>query len=239
MLSDAVVGPKKKATLLGKESQDSQSTSYMPSSTASKWFITVSTEVWEKIDLEMVIKQSTCYAEYYVIKEYGSEGNHPHIHAFLQGVKDEKQEIVRRRWMKVLVDIPSEHVKHALKVMPCTDKDRLLGQYFTKEIGVEVLISNIPTSKIDTLREAYKNVNSQKQKLSKWKQPALSQMPDEMTKFSQVHDLPLTTHSEFKDVLRHMMRNGYNLVNILGRMKYVWSQLAAMQNVYDEMNYLD
>lgn len=209
----------------------------MPASKSSKWFITVSPCDWSDIDQKVVALQSQVYVEYHVIKEYGSDGSHPHVHAYLSGNVVESQEVVRRRWMKCLP--ANTQFVVALKVVKCTDRDRLIGAYMSKDAKVEILYSNLSNEVLDSLKAEYAHINKAKANPSKWKYPKLDSMPDVMEKYCEARGMTMTTHAEFKDVLRSMMANGYNLINILGRMKYVWSQIAAMKKVHDDMSYMD
>lgn len=223
------------ATLLGKESLLLVA---MPPSRSQKWFITVSPRVYEEIDQKVVASRSMVYAEYHVIKEYGSNGDHPHIHAYVSGKQEESQEQVRRRWMSCLPKDTTDY-KIALKVVKCTDRDQLIGAYLQKDAKCEVLYSNMSDEELSRLRDEYAHINKAKSKPSKWKKPSLESMTDEMLNYVKVHELPLKTHADFKDVVRHMMKNGYMLVNIQNRLKYVWCQIASIVGEYDDLSHLD
>lgn len=126
--------------------------------------------------------------------------------------------------------------KIALKVVKCTNRDRLIGAYFSKESKHEVLYSNMRKEELQSLQAEYAHINKAKANQSKYKYPKLQAIPDEVDKFRKAHDLPeIYTYKQFKDVLKQMMRNGYNLVNILGRIKYAWVQYSAMKDVDDGM----
>lgn len=203
----------------------------MPASRSSKWFITVSPCDWTDVDQKMVATQSYIHTEYHVIKEYGSDGDHPHLHAYLNG-SEESQEAVRRRWMKCL---PKEsNYKIALKVVKCTDRDRLIGAYFTKECKHEVLYSNMRTEELESLRAEYAHINKAKANSSKYKFPKLEYIHDEVDKFMKAHDMrPVYSYQDYKQVLRVMMKHGYNLVKHVNRIKSSYVQYAAMHDLND------
>lgn len=203
----------------------------MPASISSMWFITVSPCEWTDIDQKMVASQSQIHVEYHVIKEYGSDGDHPHLHAYLNGV-EESQEKVRRRWMKCL---PKESdFKIALKVVKCTNRDRLIGAYFSKESKHEVLYSNMRKEELQSLQAEYAHINKAKANQSKYKYPKLQAVPDEVDKYIAAHELgPIYNYAQWKQLLRRMMKDGYNFINITGRLKHAWVHYSAVHDIED------
>lgn len=199
----------------------------MPASHSNSWFITISPTDYDQIDEKMVVTLSSCSVSSHVVIEKGSLQNHSHVHAYVEYPKVESQEVVRRRWAKCL---PKDvNLKVALKVVVVTDRDRLIGQYLSKEEEVVILHSSISPDELASLKGAYKKINDIKDKgRLKYKYLTLATSPDVIIAYAKSNDMPLNGQLDFKDVTNSMVRNGFRLTCIMGRLKYVWAEIQVI-----------
>lgn len=205
----------------------------MPSSSGNCWFITLSPPDFSDIVLAEVESRSTGYLEYHVVMENGSDGDHPHIHAVLKGNCVEKQENVRNRWKSVFSASfrAGGDFRIALKVVPVTDRNRLIGQYLVKEATATVLFSNISAAEIESLKQVYKVAP---------KAPAASKTvkilsaPALIKKYAASHDLSLDGRYAILQVIKAMAMEGYNFVGVLGRLKHINWQIKLESGIIPE-----
>jgi len=127
----------------------------MPSSKGSNWFITVSTQSEDDVDLSVVEMLVVSYPKYYCVRETGLNGGHPHFHAAVWSSKIESQEVIRKRWIKML---KLEEQKRAVTVKQIDDGNRLIGCYLQKDPDVKVLHSNLEEELLVKLKAMYKKV---------------------------------------------------------------------------------
>lgn len=195
----------------------------MPTSSASNWFITVSTRSEEDVDLKVLDTLCTVYAQYYVVREEGSDGTHPHFHAALWGDKVETQAAVRKRWIRQL-DLEDQGRSVVVKMID--DGNRLIGQYLSKDPNVQVLHSNLPDSLVTSLREIYKKVNDNKKKK---KYIVISNLADEIIKHAKATERELRTKEDLCKVVSSMYQSGMRFISGLSRMKSIWVEIQMIQ----------
>lgn len=195
----------------------------MPASTNCNWFITISTTTYDQIDESVVRTTVHGYQKYYVVKEYGHNHTHPHLHVCLWGNKQERQDVVRRRWYSLLNlhDFP-----HAIKVSPITDENRLIGQYLQKDDYLEVLESNIPDDQLDTLKKMYQKIPNIR--APKRKHLTISDVADTIISYSKAHDMPLDSRQQCSNVISKMYQEGFRFLSALSKMRYIWSEIQMI-----------
>lgn len=195
----------------------------MPPSKSSKWFITLSTRSEQDVDEILVQTTVQGYKQYYVVKEYGQKHDHPHYHICLWGDKEERQDVVRRRWITLL---SLEAQTNAVTVKPITNDQQLIGKYLNKDEYAEVLISNIPDSEVTRMKEMYDKVN--KVKPLKYKHLCISDVADAIVSYSKAHSLPLQTRQHVSDVIYYMYQEGIRFNSTLRCPNVIWKEICLI-----------
>jgi len=193
------------------------------------------------VDDTMVESLVASYPSHHWVEEHGESGKHTHYHVYVshtQGKNEviERQETVRRRWIKVF-RVEQAQMKIALKVVPVTDYQRLLGSYMQKEKGVIVRKSTFTTEQCESLHEMYKNVSSKYVKKDKNRYLTVQHASDEIINYAKVNDMPLDSKDDFVHVLQHMVQNGFRCATIMNRLKFVWTEIEMISG--RTVNFLD
>jgi len=202
----------------------------MPASKCNSWFITLSTRVFEEIDLVVVEQWSKNYPNYHVVKELGKSGGHPHIHAVLSGDKIESQDVVRKRWKKCIRADPSD-LKNGVTVVPVTDKDQLIGGYLSKEQDAEVLWTTVDSHVLEKLRETYAHQTKVIQGASKIRNIPLTCLADRIISFAKENELPIRYRADLQTIISQMYKRGLRFTAGLSRLRIVWAEICLLSDV--------
>lgn len=204
----------------------------MPAVKSFEWFITLSTPDESSIDLEVVHKLVHSYPNFHVVKEFGKEGNHPHYHCVLWGLAvEQRQDVVRRKWIQAL-DLTA-FAQHGITVCPVHARDRLIGKYLEKDPLREIIWSSLSEAEVANLQSKHAATVASDKDKKKGKSLTLLNAPGEIVKFAQNNDMPLDRKRDLAAVIKLMIKSGFNLMGVMGRLKHIWVYIEAMLDIHD------
>lgn len=205
----------------------------MPSSRANEWFITLSTRVFEEIDIQKVSSLVSQYPGYHVVKEMGMDQAHPHVHAVVWGEAPESQQAVRKRFCKCVVD----PTLRSVVVIPVTDRQKLLTEYLRKDKHSVILLSSLDAATCDSLRASIPESNITRTAIRKRRNVPATLLADSLVDYAREHNLPLPNNPEALEVVcRAMYCQGLrfhhgirSLKTILCEVKWILNECVFME----------
>lgn len=193
---------------------------------ASDWFITLSTATAEEVDIKQVLNYcETKCLEYHVVEEHGKNGSHVHYHAFIRYASDKSQDNVRKTFRRFVKD--ADEKPRCVVVKYAFDPQGLIYEYMEKEGECVVLSSNHKVV-ADGFSRGKKKPEPRKNKLV-----TIVAAPDLIRKFCVETEyefcdphLQMPTLERFNEIIRRMIRSGYNFLTVWKRLGDIFHQMA-------------
>lgn len=193
----------------------------MPSKTSTAWLITISTADFEEVDMDLTRTVTQSFPVYYMVKEFGNDGSHPHLHIYVRSEEDRRQDSVRRQFLKCV----KVHTPHCLDVRAVTDHQNLIGRYFQKDTTASVIMTTFTDSEITTMKEHAKRVV---QAPMKTRNVGLSTAADTIIKYAKAHDMPYDSRYCINCILNLMYRDGFRFTSVLPRLRFIAKEIECL-----------
>lgn len=213
-----------------------------------KWFITISAynsgdglDDVQVQELRSYIEEhcKTFCQQYILVLEQNNRKNETfkHLHMYLENKKQQTQDVIRKKWIKVLKDKTLYHNKKDLDVRGACNPYVLIGGYLTKTDDYEILLKSLSTDFYNKCIEMSKSYSRRVCVLKGKKCPTINEAPYTFEIYITSNNLDYDgTAQSFKNIFYLMTRSReYALTSLYGKLAKVKATLDIL--MLDDSNF--